>query len=375
MIKRDLSEIILKRLNSNKAIIIKGARQVGKTSLLKALFENKDDVMWLNADEIDVRSLFETVSSTKLKAIIGNKKFLIIDEAQRIKDIGLKLKLIADEIPQVQIIATESSSFELSQNVNEPLTGRKLEYQLFPFSFKEMCKEHGLIEEKRMLSHRLVYGYYPDIVVNQGNEIELIKLLADSYLYKDILQFDRINKHDKIVKLLQALAFQVGSQVSFNELGQICALDSKTVEKYIIILEQAFIIFRLPSFSRNLRNELKSSRKIYFYDNGIRNAVIANFSDITSRLDVGALFENFIISERMKHNAYSAKAPHTYFWRTKTQQEIDYIEEWNGHLTAFEIKWNDKAKAKEPKIFKEKYANSSFEVITPNNMEDFLCSD
>lgn len=372
MIKRDLSEIILKRLNSNKAIIIKGARQVGKTSLLKALFENKDDVMWLNADEIDVRSLFETVSSTKLKAIIGNKKFLIIDEAQRIKDIGLKLKLIADEIPQVQIIATESSSFELSQNVNEPLTGRKLEYQLFPFSFKEMCKEHGLIEEKRMLSHRLVYGYYPDIVVNQGNEIELIKLLADSYLYKDILQFDRINKHDKIVKLLQALAFQVGSQVSFNELGQICALDSKTVEKYIIILEQAFIIFRLPSFSRNLRNELKSSRKIYFYDNGIRNAVIANFSDITSRLDVGALFENFIISERMKHNAYSAKAPHTYFWRTKTQQEIDYIEEWNGHLTAFEIKWNDKAKAKEPKIFKEKYANSSFEVITPNNMEDFL---
>ena len=375
MIKRDLSEIILKRLNSNKAIIIKGARQVGKTSLLKALFENKDDVMWLNADEIDVRSLFETVSSTKLKAIIGNKKFLIIDEAQRIKDIGLKLKLIADEIPQVQIIATGSSSFELSQNVNEPLTGRKLEYQLFPFSFKEMCKEHGLIEEKRMLSHRLVYGYYPDIVVNQGNEIELIKLLADSYLYKDILQFDRINKHDKIVKLLQALAFQVGSQVSFNELGQICALDSKTVEKYIIILEQAFIIFRLPSFSRNLRNELKSSRKIYFYDNGIRNAVIANFSDITSRLDVGALFENFIISERMKHNAYSAKAPHTYFWRTKTQQEIDYIEEWNGHLTAFEIKWNDKAKAKEPKIFKEKYANSSFEVITPNNMEDFLCSD
>ena len=374
MIKRDLSEIILKRLNSNKAIIIKGARQVGKTSLLKALFENKDDVMWLNADEIDVRSLFETVSSTKLKAIIGNKKFLIIDEAQRIKDIGLKLKLIADEIPQVQIIATGSSSFELSQNVNEPLTGRKLEYQLFPFSFKEMCKEHGLIEEKRMLSHRLVYGYYPDIVVNQGNEIELIKLLADSYLYKDILQFDRINKHDKIVKLLQALAFQVGSQVSFNELGQICALDSKTVEKYIIILEQAFIIFRLPSFSRNLRYELKSSRKIYFYDNGIRNAVIANFSDITSRLDVGALFENFIISERMKHNAYSAKAPHTYFWRTKTQQEIDYIEEWNGHLTAFEIKWNDKAKAKEPKIFKEKYANSSFEVITPNNMEDFLCS-
>ena len=375
MIKRDLSEIILKRLNSNKAIIIKGARQVGKTSLLKALFENKDDVMWLNADEIDVRSLFETVSSTKLKAIIGNKKFLIIDEAQRIKDIELKLKLIADEIPQVQIIATGSSSFELSQNVNEPLTGRKLEYQLFPFSFKEMCKEHGLIEEKRMLSHRLVYGYYPDIVVNQGNEIELIKLLADSYLYKDILQFDRINKHDKIVKLLQALAFQVGSQVSFNELGQICALDSKTVEKYIIILEQAFIIFRLPSFSRNLRNELKSSRKIYFYDNGIRNAVIANFSDITSRLDVGALFENFIISERMKHNAYSAKAPHTYFWRTITQQEIDYIEEWNGHLTAFEIKWNDKAKAKEPKIFKEKYANSSFEVITPNNMEDFLCSD
>lgn len=375
MIKRDLSEIILKRLNSNKAIIIKGARQVGKTSLLKALFENKDDVMWLNADEIDVRSLFETVSSTKLKAIIGNKKFLIIDESQRIKDIGLKLKLIADEIPQVQIIATGSSSFELSQNVNEPLTGRKLEYQLFPFSFKEMCKEHGLIEEKRMLSHRLVYGYYPDIVVNQGNEIELIKLLADSYLYKDISQFDRINKHDKIVKLLQALAFQVGSQVSFNELGQICALDSKTVEKYIIILEQAFIIFRLPSFSRNLRNELKSSRKIYFYDNGIRNAVIANFSDITSRLDAGALFENFIISERMKHNAYSAKAPHTYFWRTKTQQEIDYIEEWNGHLTAFEIKWNDKAKAKEPKIFKEKYANSSFEVITPNNMEDFLCSD
>ena len=372
MIERKLSELVLNKLGHNKAIIIKGARQVGKTYLLKDLFQNRDDVLWLNADELDVRSLFETASSTRLKAVIGNKKFLIIDEAQRIKDIGLKLKLITDEIPQVQIVVTGSSSFELSQTVNEPLTGRKLEYQLFPLSFSEMCKEHGMIEEKRLLPHRLIYGYYPDVVVNQSNEIEILQLLADSYLYKDILQFDRINKHDKIVKLLQALAFQVGSQVSFNELGQICGLDSKTVEKYIIILEQAFIIFRLPSFNRNLRNELKNSRKIYFYDNGIRNAVIANFSEITFRPDIGALFENFIISERMKKNSYSTHIPHTYFWRTMAQQEIDYIEEWNGQLSAFEFKWNENAKCREPKTFKTNYPNSNFQVITPNNIEEFL---
>lgn len=372
MVIRELENIIKKRLNTGKAIVILGARQVGKTTLLKTLFGSSNEVLWLNGDEMDVQSLFSAISATRLKAIFGNKKTVIIDEAQRIHDIGLRMKLITDQIPEVQLVATGSSAFELANQLNEPLTGRKWEYKLYPISFGEMVKHHGLLEEKRLLSHRMVYGYYPDVINNTGIEKEILKQLSDSYLYKDLLLLGQIKKPEGLIKLLQGLAFQVGAQVSYNELSQLCGLDAKTVEKYIVLLEQAFIIFRLGSFSRNLRNELKKSRKIYFYDNGIRNALIANFNQIENRTDTGALWENFLVSERIKYLDYSQKWVNYWYWRTKEQQEIDFIEEANGQLVAYEFKWNPLTKVKKPASFTQAYPAAQFEVIHRDNFENFL---
>lgn len=347
MIKRTLDDIIKDKLFKGKAIVIMGPRQVGKTTLLKQLFKDDDMVLWLNGDEQDVRNLFETISSSRMK-------------------------LITDQIPEVQLISTGSSSFELANLVNEPLTGRKWEYKMLPLSFEEMVVQHGLLEEKRLVPHRMVYGYYPDVVVNPGSEEELLAQLADSYLYRDILTLDRIKKSEKIVKLLQAIALQMGSEVSYNELGQLCGLDSKTVERYVILLEQSYIIFRLGSFSRNLRNELKFSRKIYFYDNGIRNAVIGNFALIENRTDAGALFENFVISERMKRINYHTPTAQPWFWRTTAKQEIDYVEQRNGILSAYEFKWNPKRKASVPLSFRRAYPDVDFSIISRDNIEDFL---
>lgn len=372
MIKRKLEKIILEELYKGKAIIIKGARQVGKTTFLKSMLSSCNNTIWLNADESDVRALFETPSSTILKAIIGNNKVLVIDEAQRISDIGLKLKLITDNISGLQLIATGSSSFELSNEINEPLTGRKWEHCLYPLSFAEMVAENGLLEEKRMLSHRLIYGYYPEVVNSHGIERKVLKELSEDYLYKDILRLDLIKKSDKLVKLLQALAFQVGSQVSYNELAQTIGISSATVETYIDLLEKCFIVFRLGSFSRNLRNELKSSKKIYFYDNGIRNAIIANFSPVEMRNDIGVLWKNFVISERMKFNSYSERFCNSWFWRTAQQQEIDYIEEKGGLLTAFEFKYNSLKRVKMPITFSKAYPDAKFLVVSPENIEAFL---
>lgn len=372
MIKRKIEEQIKEGINSGKAIIILGARQVGKTTLLRKMFDDDEKTIWLNGDEIDVQQLFENITSTRLKAIIGDKTIVIIDEAQRISDIGIKLKLITDNIPNIQLIATGSSSFDLANKINEPLTGRKWEYKMFPLSFAEMTDHHGLLSETRLIPHRLLYGYYPEVVKNYGNEKKTLKQLSDSYLYKDILSWEKLKKPDRVLKLLQALAFQIGSQVSYNELGQLCGLDSKTVEKYIILLEQAFIIFRLSSFSRNLRNELKRSKKIYFFDNGIRNALIANFSQIEMRTDIGALWENFIISERVKNNNYNSQWCNQWFWRTTQQQEIDYLEESDGKLCAYEFKWNKTKQIKAPTQFLQAYPDAKFKVITPQNIDGFL---
>jgi len=300
MIKRISSDLIKRKIKSGKAIIILGARQTGKTTILHQLFEETSDTLWLSGDDPDVHSVFEKATSTRFKAMFSGKKTIVIDEAQRIPDIGIKLKLITDHIKGVQLVATGSSSFELANKVNEPLTGRKWEFHLYPLSFSEMVNHHGFLEEKRLLSHRLVYGYYPEVVTKAGNEKEVLKQLSDSYLYKDLLMWERIQKPEKLVRLLKALSFQVGNQVSYNELGKLTDLDNKTIEKYINLLEQVYIIFRIESFSRNLRSELKSSRKIYFYDNGIRNALIANFNPPELRQDIGALWENFLMSERMK---------------------------------------------------------------------------
>ena len=372
MIKRFLEDKIKAKLQDNKAIILLGARQVGKTTLLHTLFNDTNDTIWLNGDEPDVQALFENVTSTRLKSIIGTKRNIIIDEAPLISDIGLKLKLITDNIKNVQLIATGSSAFELANKVNEPLTGRKWEYKMFPLSFGEMVEHHGLLEEKRLLTQRLIYGYYPDIINHPGSEKETLKQLTDSYLYKDILMWENIQKPEKLLRLLQALAFQVGSQVSFNELSQVTGLDNKTVEKYLNLLEQVFVIFRVGSFSRNLRNELKNSRKFYFYDNGIRNALIANFNQPELRSDIGALWENFIISERMKFINYRGIWANYYYWRTKNQTEIDYVEDTDGKLYAFEFKWNPNSKALFSKTFSHAYPDSVFKVIHRENYEEFL---
>jgi len=354
-----------------KALIILGPRQVGKTTLLQQLFNTKN-YLWLNGDDSDTRQLLSEPNESKLKSIIAQNKYLIIDEAQRIHNIGLCIKIVVDQIKNVKVIATGSSSFELANKINEPLTGRKWEFFMYPLSFREMTEHHGLLTEKRLLENRLIYGYYPEVINNPGDEKKIIKSLADSYLYKDILTWERIQKPDKLERLVQALALQIGNEVSYNELGQVCGLDKETVEKYIQLLEKAFIVFRLNSFSRNLRNELKKSRKIYFFDNGIRNAVINQFSPMESRTDKGVLWENFIISERLKFLEYEEKFCNKYFWRTTAQQEIDYIEEENGKIFAFEFKWNNKSKSKFSKTFINEYHPEQSIVITPGNMESFL---
>jgi len=372
MVKRLIEKKIIDALSQKKAAIVMGARQIGKTTMLHQLFDGKSDVLWLNGDDPDVQSVLDNVTSTRWRAIIGQNKTLILDEAQYIENIGIKLKLITDQLSDIQLIATGSSSFDLANKINEPLTGRKREIMLFPLSFAEMTNHHGLLDERRLLLHRLVFGSYPEVVSSFGNEKQVLKELINSYLYKDILKWERIRKPDKIVKLLQALAFQVGQLVSYNELGQICGLDSKTIEQYIILLEQSYILFRLSAFSRNLRNELKNSRKIYFWDNGIRNALVSNFNPVELRNDTGALWENFMISERIKKLSYDDLWVNNWFWRTQQQQEIDYIEEGDGKISAFEFKWNPEAKTKTPTSFLEAYPNSSLMVVHRNNYEDFL---
>lgn len=373
MIHRELEEQITSLLGSGKAIIIMGARQVGKSTLLDTIFRHRTDVLWMTGDDLDIQELFSQMTSSRIKALLGNSKILIIDEAQRIPDIGLRLKLITDQIKDVQVVATGSSSFELASKVNESLAGRKREFRMFPVSFSEMVSHTNLLEELRLIPHRMIYGYYPEVVSNPGSEVAILKELSDSFLYKDILSFENINKPDKIVRLLKAFAFQIGNQVSYNEVGQMVGLDSKTVERYVDILEKSYIIFRLGSFSRNLRNELKASRKIYFWDLGIRNLLIGNLAQVENRTDVGALWENFVISERLKHNFYHSSIAQSFFWRTQQQREIDYLEEENGQLCAYEFKWNDKkSSVRVPLSFAKAYPEASFQVITPKNIDGFL---
>jgi len=373
MIHRILEDKISGLLGNGKAIIIMGARQVGKSTLLESVFRQQSDVLWMSGDDVDVQELFSEMTSTRLKALLGNSKTLIIDEAQRIPDIGLRLKLITDQIKDVQVVATGSSSFLLASKVNESLMGRKREFRMFPLSFGEMAAHASLLEELRLMPHRMVYGYYPEVVSNPGNESVILKELADSFLYKDILAIEGINKPDKLVRLLKALAFQIGSQVSYNEVGQLVGLDSKTVERYVDILEKSYIIFRLGTFSRNLRNELKQSRKIYFWDLGVRNAIIGNLAQVENRADIGALWENFVIAERMKHISYNDSLAQCWFWRTQQQKEIDYLEEEDGVLRAYEFKWNDrKAEIRIPDAFAKAYPEARFQVITPKNIDTFL---
>ncbi|OQX72446.1 MAG: ATPase [Bacteroidetes bacterium 4484_276] len=374
MIKRIVEKNILEKLKTGKAIIILGPRQTGKTTLVKKVLDGLGDYCFLNCDNTSVKTQLEQANTQKLRQIIGKHKIVFVDEAQRVKDIGLTLKLITDEMPEVQLFVSGSSSLELLSEISEPLTGRKWEYMLFPISWQELTDHIGFLDAKMQLENRLIFGMYPEVITNQGDEKDVLIQLTSSYLYKDLLEYKGIRKPDLIIKLLQALAFQVSSEVSFNELANLLGVDKNTIYTYIDLLEKAFIIFRLYPFKRNLRNEISTSRKIYFYDNGIRNSLIANFNPIALRQDKGALWENFLISERMKYLNYNKIWTNKYFWRTHAQQEIDYIEDKDGKLYTYEFKWNPKKTVKLPRSFSVAYPNSEYEIVNAENFDRFLLS-
>ena len=369
MFSRILKDTINGKINSGKAIVIVGARQVGKTTLLKEILNDKN-YLFLDADDPTIRILLSSPNTEQIRTFIGDNKYIFIDEAQRIPGIGITLKIITDQFKHVQLFVSGSSSFDLGKEVNEPLTGRKWEYEMFPISWEEYENNIGFIRSEQQLENRLLYGFYPEVLNNQGREKETLNNLVNSYLYRDILALSNIRRPEVLEKLLQALALQIGSEVNYNELSQIVGINKLTVQNYIEILEKGYIIYRLNSFSRNLRNEIKQNRKIYFCDNGIRNMIIGNFNHIDLRQDKGSLWENFLITERLKQNRYKNTFSKMYFWRTKQQQEIDFIEEVNGNITGFEFKWTEK-KTKFPDIFTNTY-NATGIVIDRSNFREFV---
>ena len=374
MISRLLQKTIESRLFAGKAIIVIGARQVGKSTLFKLILEKQDyKALQLNCDEPEVRDMLSNINTAELRLLIADNRIVVIDEAQRVENIGMTLKLITDNFPEVQLLVTGSSSFELQDKLNEPLTGRKYEYHLYPISTAELMASNGLLGVKQTLEQRLVYGSYPDILNHADDAKELLMNLAGSYLYKDLLTLESVRRPVLLGKLLTALALQVGSEVSYNELAQTVGTDNKTIEKYIDLLEKCYIVFRLNGFNRNLRTELKKSKKFYFFDNGIRNAILQNFAPLSLRQDAGALWENFIISERIKRNHYSGRYVKSYFWRTTQQQEIDYVEECDGQFSIFEMKWNPRrANTQFPSSFLTAYDVKEKAVVTPENWIEWV---
>ena len=373
LLQRKLQETIEKRMFKGKAVVLVGARQVGKSTLFRQILSSHGDVLTLNCDDPETRSLLEGANLGEVRRLVGNHRIVMVDEAQRLRGAGLTMKLITDNMPDVQLLITGSSSFLLQGEMNEPLTGRKFEYQLFPFSTQEINDNMGYLRARQLLESRLVFGSYPDVINNVGDSVVVLSNLSGSYMYQDLLTIEGVRKPVLIEKLLVALALQVGSEVSYNELSQIVGSDVKTVEKYVDLLEKCYIIFRLPALNRNMRSELKKGKKIYFYDNGIRNSIIQNLNPLSLRNDVGALWENFIISERIKFNHNREHRANYYFWRTTTQQEIDFVEESGGSFHLFEMKWNPRrVPSKPPSEFTKGYGEMPFSVVTPDNYLDFL---
>ncbi|MGI6334907.1 MAG: ATP-binding protein [Minisyncoccales bacterium] len=373
MINRKIEKNIVENLFKGKVIIIYGAKQVGKTTLVKKIADDyKGQSSYFNCDLISVQDALSIPEANRIKDFLGDHNIIILDEAQRIKNIGLILKILIDTYPELQIIATGSSSFDLANEINEPLTGRKIVFNLFPLSVEEIMGDNGFLYIDSKLEKILRYGTYPDVFFSEDKEAaSKLEEIASSYLFKDILSFDKIKKSSIIVKLLQLLALQVGSEVSYNELATKLGINRITVEKYIDILEQCFILFRINSFSRNLRNEISKAIKIYFYDLGVRNILIKNLNPLDIRNDAGFLWENFCILERIKRNKYNNIFANYYFWRTYDQKEIDFIEERDGKLFAYEFKLN-REHSKAPSIFLETYKNSQYQTINRENYYKFL---
>lgn len=373
MIERTLQATLKKKVDYKKAIIVLGPRQVGKTTLISQIAADLNpEYIYINGDDPATRLSWANPSQAFINNYIGNTKVVVIDEAQRLENIGLSAKMIIDSKKDIQLFISGSSALEIANNINEPLTGRKWEYRLYPFSWKELKDSFSFPQVESRLENFLITGMYPDVILNPGDAVEILNNLAGSYLYKDILESGGVRRPDVLLKLLQALAWQVGNEVSYNELAQTVGADKVTISSYIDLLEKSFVIFRLNPFSRNLRNEISSTRKIYFYDNGVRNTVINNFAPISERNDVGALWENFIISERKKQLSYSGFYGNTYFWRNAAQAEIDYMEEQDGKISAYEIKWNPKVKVKFPKVYVETYQPNLKSVINRDNYWEFL---
>lgn len=375
MIQRFLLTELLEKLNhSSKIILIYGARQVGKTTLVKQLLSQSPyKSLSINADEEKYNDVFSSRDLTKMRMLTDGYELLFIDEAQRIPDIGINLKILHDALPELKIIATGSSSFELANRTQEPLTGRTWTFSLFPISFSELRQQQNLFELNHGLETFLRFGAYPDVfsLPNQADKVQFLTQLTRSYLYKDILELSTIKHPDKIKKLLQLLAFQAGSEVSLNELGNTLQMSKETVASYIDLLEKAFVVFRLSGFSRNLRKEVVKMDKIYFYDLGVRNALINNFNTLDFRTDAGQLWENFLVVERLKNNAYQRRFVNSYFWRTYTGAELDYIEEADGQLAGFKFKFSEKI-AKPPQSWLEAYPASSFTCINRANYWEFI---
>ena len=370
MIERLLKGRISGKLFKGKAIVLLGPRQVGKTTLIQQVLEGKD-YLFLNGDDPLIRDMLTGANNFKIKDIIGNHKIIFIDEAQRIADIGLTAKIIVDQFKEVQLFMSGSSALEINNTTQESLTGRKWEYNLYPISWEELEQSVGYVAAEQQLEHRLVYGMYPDVVSHAADEYQVLKELTGSYLYKDILGLTGIRKPDLLDRLLKALALQVGSEVSYNELANLLGVDKATVIRYIDILEKSFIVFQLHSFSRNQRNEIKNNRKIYFYDNGIRNMVINNLNPLDLRNDKGALWENFLITERIKMQAYKQHYTSNYFWRTVQKQEIDFVEDAGGQIAAYEFKWKDSGRNRIPASFIETY-KATASIIHRGNFREFV---
>lgn len=373
MIDRALKSVLLKDFGKGKAIIILGPRQVGKTTLVRALAEETiPDYLYLNGDLITVQELLAARNLQQLTSVVGGKKLVIIDEAQRIEEIGLKLKILVDSQPDLQLLVTGSSALDLAFGVKESLTGRKFEHFMYPIAYQELHESVGPVAALESLEQRLLYGSYPEVINEVGQERRYLEQIVDSYLYKDLLPQPAIRRVDLLKKILQALAFQVGNEVSYNEVAKTVGADRATVEHYIDLLEKAFVVFRLSSLSRNLRNEIKRGRKIYFWDNGVRNALMANFSPLSIRQDKGALWENFLVSERQKVKHYQGHYSNDYFWRTYTQQEVDYIEESDGIIDAYEFKWSPQKRVKFPTSFLEAYPEARTAIINRQNFLPFV---
>lgn len=370
LIKRGQIELIRKKIGKGKAIVVVGPRQTGKTTLVQSLLKGKE-YLFLDGDDPAVRERLVNASTEQIKSVLGAHDLVFIDEAQRFHNMGITAKIITDQFKDVQLILSGSSAFDINESVSESLTGRTWPFMLYPITWQEFESHVGLIKAESQLPQRLVYGMYPDVFNHPGEEEDILTNLTGGYMYKDILAHSGIRKSELLDKLVRALALQVGQEVSYNEVAQLIGTDKNTVAKYVELLEKAFIIHRLTPFSRNIRNEIKRNQKIYFWDNGIRNAVIGNWDPPSMRTDLGALWENFLISERKKHLSYSKSWARSYFWRTTQQQEVDYVEEKGDKLQAWEFKWSPTVKVKTPKTFVRAY-DIEAAGVNRENFREFL---